>query len=183
MSSDLRQKSDRVVLLTARGIQTLVLRRYGHEISISDAVDLARAHNLRTALLTLATKMEIHVATADSLQFDLALQETKLSSELADGVSIDRVVDVRRAATSSASVSQNQLISREQLQAALAAIRRESNAWTREYKEFIESLSGIYKQTKNVLDELRLSVVDRRGAQEELENVMLVAIKKASGIV
>src|SRR6267154_1998469 len=72
-------KSERVVQLLAVCIRTAVRFRYApRELSKPDAIDLARKHDLSSAMKAISGKMELHQnLPSDEGRFKLAVNEAK----------------------------------------------------------------------------------------------------------
>jgi hypothetical protein len=172
-----KPKSERVVQLLAASIRAAVRLRYARDISRDDSIDMARAHDLPSALRTIAVKMEVHENLPDDHGFDLADAETKLTSESHLGT--EKIVEIRRASLSTLESSQSNSSDRQFLIAGLHAVQQEARSWAKAYSRFLTEMETLYKSTRTRIDGLNLPLGKRLQAQSELEQMIVNAIKQA----
>ncbi len=90
------RKSDRVVGLTASCIQSVVLLRHRHELSRSVAIDLARVHDLPTAVRKYAEQLEVLRGAPREVRHEQAGVEAALTRGFDSRREVDRIVEIRQ---------------------------------------------------------------------------------------
>jgi hypothetical protein len=176
----LRQKSDRVRRLTASCVQSVVRRRYGYEMPMADAIDLARIHDVRSAVRIFEEKLDLFKNVPQPTRFKLATTEATLTGGLTPREDIDHTVAVRRVSFGTMSEYEQAGVSREILVARLHELRRQWERWAREYSRFIDRVASLHVEADRDLNLLRLEPETAKRAKAELERVLLVALRKAS---
>jgi hypothetical protein len=179
----LAPKSERVVKLLAACIRSAVRFRYPQlNLSQTDAIDLARIHDLQSALRTISTKMEVHQSLlSEQRRFMLAVNEAKLVSDADIGT--ENIIAIREASiavlrsTSDATSSQRHLVV-----ASLRIGLQEVRLWAKAYSRFLTEIESLYKSTNARIVGLRLSSTVRRKAQLELEQIIVDATRRAGEI-
>lgn len=170
-------KSERVVLLTASCIRSLVRLSFSYEMSMRDAVELAHAHDLRSAIGTVRAKLELHRGKPE-----LAVTEAKLTRNLVSTEELRRTLEVRREAVATEKNTEDGARDREALVERLRVIRRESELWARQYSAFMRRLSSVYSEGRKQIAALRLPPGNSTNAQLELERIILEAMRRAAEI-
>lgn len=167
-------KSDRVIQLLAASICTAIRLRFSREISKGDSIDLARVHDLRSALNTITIKSELHRHLPGGRGFDLAVAEAKLGSEH------EMITAVRQATISTFDSNQSSASERQKLIEALRTTQQEARLWAKEYSRFLIEMETLYNKTNGQLNSLRLPLNRRLQAQSELEKLIANATRRAS---
>lgn len=178
-------KSDRLLSLTAACIRAVMWIRFKYELPFSEALDLARVHDLRSALDEIAAKIEVHRNLPDSnARVGLAIVESKLEHPVAKDVVdySEKVVAIRLKTAETLSARTTSAEDRASLLSMLRGVRIESQHWAQEYSRFFIALANLYRQTRSDLMELELNSVERDKALGELERIMSDAICSAGRI-
>jgi hypothetical protein len=173
-------KSDRVLRLTASCIRSVVRIRYAYDISPASAIELARVHDVPSAVRVIGEKLELHQARSQAARFDIAITEAAFT--VGPREDVDRTVSVRRASIDVMSEQSQAGIPREVLVARLRDLRRECEQWAREYSRFIDRIATLYAQADRDLKALRLEPEAAKQAEVALERVLLVALRKAGDL-
>ena len=173
------QKSDRVRRLTASCVQSVARLRYGYEMPIADAIDLARVHDLRTAVRTFEEKLELLQNVPQATRFKLATTEAALAGGLNRRAGVDHTIAVRRASIGTMPEREQLGVPREILVARLRELRRSWERWAREYSRFIDRVASLHAEAERDLKLLRLEPETAKRAKAELERVLLVALLEA----
>lgn len=174
-------KSERVVELLATCIRAAVSFRYAHQLSKPDSVDLARVHDLRSALKNIAEKMEVHENLPSSpMRFTLAVAETKLMSEA--NLGIDKIVDIREAAAATLSSRLGNMSDLQSATLALRAAQQETRLWATAYTRFVVEIQSLYKSTSIQIGNLHLPTHRLVKAHSDLEKLLLDAIGRAGKV-
>jgi len=147
---------------------------------MSDAVDLARVHDIRSALKSIAEKLEVHKARPEESRIQLAVMEAKLESSVTSGESIAQIIKVREA--SDQFQKERATIQREQLVELLRTVQRQSSQWASEYRDFLRHLSTLYGNTRRKLLEIPAPAEIHARALAELEEILQRAVKAASQV-
>src|SRR5215472_8884066 len=129
-------KSDRLLLLTATCIRAAVWLRFKYELPLSEALDLAHVHDLRSALDEITAKVEVHRSLPDSkARIDLAIVESKLESPAAKDVASysQSVIAIRTKTAETLSARMTSAEDRASLLSALRKLRIESQRWAEDY--------------------------------------------------
>jgi hypothetical protein len=171
------QKSDRVLRLTATCIRSVVRVRYGYDISMASAIELARVHDVPSAVRVIGEKLELHQGRSQAARFDIAATEAAFTVGTKEDV--DRTVSVRRASIDAASEQKQAGMPREVLVTRLRVLRRECEQWAREYSRFMDSIATLYAKADRDLKALRLQPEASKMAAVELESILLTALGKA----
>jgi SLT domain-containing protein len=175
----LGQKSERVRRLTASCIQSVVRLRCGYEMSMADAIDLARIHDVRSAVRIIEEKLELLQNVPQAMRFKLAATEAALTGGLSSREDIDNTVAVRRASIGPKSERQPAGVSLEILITGLQKLRRQWERWAREYSRFISRIASLHAEADRDLNSLHLEPETAKRARADLERVLLVALRKA----
>jgi hypothetical protein len=176
----LHYKSDRVLRLTATCVQSVARFRYGYEMPVADAIDLARIHDLRSTVRILEEKLELLQSVPQATRFKLAVTEAAFTGGLNPAEDVDHIVAVRQASIGTTPEWESSGLPREILIARLQGLRREWEHWAREYSRFIACLGSLHMEADRDLKLLRLEPETAKRAEAELEQVLLVALRKAS---
>jgi hypothetical protein len=179
----LHHKSDRVLRLTASCVQTAIRLCYAYEMSMSEAVDLARIHDVRSAVRVFGEKLELFNSVPRPTRFRLAATEATFTSGVIPEDDLIHTVAVRRASIGTISEHERAGISRLVLVAHLREVRRASEQWAREYGGFMDRIALLHMEGVRDLKLLRLEPETGKRADGELERVILVALRKAGELV
>lgn len=172
-------KSDRVLRLTASCIRSVIRLRYGYEMHMPEAVDLARIHDVRSAVRVFGEKIELLHRVPRSARFKLAATEATFTSGVIPEEDVSHTVAVRRATIGAIPEYEQAGIPREVLVAHLREVRRASAQWALEYGRFIDRISSLHVEGVRGLTLLRLEHATGKRAEAELEQILLVALRKA----
>jgi len=172
-------KSDRVLRLTASCVQTVVRLRYGYELPVADAVELARIHDVRSAVRIFGEKLRLLENIPRPTRFTLAATEAAFTGGIIPEEDLDRTIAVRRASIGTIPEHEQAGARREILVANLRELRRAWEQWAREYAHFIDRLAALLAEGERELKLLRLEPETAERAGTELEQVLLVALRKA----
>lgn len=175
----LRYKSDRVLRLTASCVQSIVRRRYRYEMPMAEAIDLARIHDVRSAVQTFGEKLELLQNVPQAARFKLAATEATFTGGLNPADDVDHTVAVRRASIGTTHEREQIGIPREILIANLRELRREWERWARDFGYFIDRLASLHAEGERGLKLLRLEPELAKRAEAELEQILLVALHRA----
>lgn len=175
----IQPKSDRVLRLTATCVQAVVRLRFAYDLSSDDAIELARIHDVRSAVEILGGKLELWRSIPEGPRFELAVAETKLAGGLIPAEDAKGTVEVRRGYIQTTAEDGQAGTQREKLILGLHELRREAEQWGREYGRFIDRLLSLYAGARKDLVLLRLAPETAKQAESELEQVLLVALHKA----
>jgi hypothetical protein len=175
----MRYKSDRVLRLTASCVQSIVRIRYRYVMPMSEAVDLARIHDVRSAVRTFGEKLDVHQNVPQAARFKIAAAEATFTGSLSSADYVDHTIAVRQASIGTTHEREQTGAQREILIANLRGLRREWEQWAREYVHFIDSIAALHVQADRELKLLCLEPETARRAEAELEQVLLVALHKA----
>lgn len=173
-------KSERVLRLTASCIRTAVRLRLGHNLSFDDAMDLARLHDVQSAVNSLEAKLEVHDNVPDRVKISVAVSEAKLSNTVSGAESVEHIIKIRSAAFGTGMAETQTAEQRESLINALQALRREANQWADGYQRFSGDLFAIYENAVRQLKKLPLTGTRRTQAMTELETIITDAIRRGS---
>jgi hypothetical protein len=179
-SADVYQKSDRVLRLTATCIRSVVRVRYGYDISLASAIELARVHDVQSAVRVIGEKLELHQGRSQAARFDIATTEAAFTVGTREDV--DRTVSVRRASIDAVSEQRQAGMPREVLVARLRVLRGECELWTKEYSRFIDRIATLYARADRDLKALHLETQVAKQAEVALERILLVALRKADDL-
>jgi hypothetical protein len=175
-----RPQSDRVMRLTAACIRAAVRLEHGHEMSMDDALDLARIYSVPAAVAAVRAKMDLLRAVMNPVRVKLAIGEAKLAGGLTGEDHLSRIIEIRRASLDFVDDTGKGGQQREAVMAALREVRKEWNSWASEYLGFVSALSSLHAQGTRELQALRLDPEDARQAEIGLERIMLAALSRAS---
>jgi hypothetical protein len=171
-------KSERIVGLLAACIRAGVRLRYSQDITQGDSIDLARVHDLRSAMKAISEKLEVHQNLPSRRErLVLAITEAKLITAAGGGVG--SIIDIREASVATCGSSR---AASSQSQIALVALRqvqRDARAWAREYSRFMAEIAKLHKSASAEIDALRLPASTRSKARAELEALLLGSIARA----
>jgi len=180
-SPQLAPKSERVIRLLATCIRSAVRFRYAQNVSQTDAIDLARIHDLQSAMKTISEKMEVHRSLPDDQgRFKLAVAETKLVSETDLGTA--KIVAIRRATVDALGSNPGDLSQRQGLLASLRMVQQEARLWAKGYSRFLTEIASLHKSMNSRIVGLHLPTSVRLEAQSELEKLIVDAIRRAGEI-
>jgi hypothetical protein len=170
-------KSERVVQLLAVCIRTAVRFRYApRELSRPDAIDLARKHDLFSAMKAISAKMELHQnLPSDEGRFKLAVNEAK-------DLDTENIIAMREASIAVLQSSQATASQRHLVVAGLYATQHEAQSWAKTYSRFVAEISSLYKSTNARIEDLHIPVTRRLKAQSELEQIIVDAIRRVGKI-
>lgn len=129
----LSPQPDRVLRLTASCIQSIVRVRHGYEIPMADAIELARVHDVRSAVRIMGEKLELLRTVPQAARLKLATTEATFTVGFLPKEDVDRTVSVRRASIGVMSEQMQAGMPREILVAKLHELRRECEQWAREF--------------------------------------------------
>ena len=174
-------KSERVVQLLAACIRTGTRIRFARELPRSDSIDLARIHDLSSAMKSISAKMEVHQnLPSDQRRFDLAVNEAKLISQADIGT--EKVVAIREASIAALESSNAISSQRRLVVVSLRLAQEEARSWARAYSRFMTDIESLHKSASGRLQGLRLATSVRVEAQSELEQIIVDAIGRAGEI-
>lgn len=180
-SPQLATKSERVVKLLAACIRSAIRFRYAQTVSQTDAIDLARIHDLQSAMKTISEKMEVHRSLPDDQgRLKLAVAETKLVSETDLGTV--KIVAVRRATIDALGSNPGDLSQRQVLLASLRIVQQEARLWAKGYSRFLTEIASLHKSMNARIIGLNLPTSVRLEVQSELEKLIVDAIRRAGEI-
>ena len=145
----------------------------------ADAIDLARIHDVRSAVRIFEEKLELLQSVPQATRFRLATTEAALTGGLSPREGVDQTVAVRRVSIGAMSESEQSGVSREILVARLRELRRQWERWAREYSRFIDRVASLHLEADRDLKLLRLEPETAKRAKADLERVLLVALRKA----
>jgi hypothetical protein len=181
-------QSERTLSLFAVCIQVAVRLRFEQELPLSTALELARVHDLRSALRGIAAKLELHRNVSDAkAKAGLAFAEAALTSDEAAGAAaaeaatIAAVIAVRKGATEAMSAHKFSADQRTALLATLREVREDSRRWANGYSRFSTALLDLYKAMRSELTKMPLASSDRARALAELEEIIRDATIRAGG--
>jgi len=177
-------KSDRVVYLTAACIRAAIRLKFHYEISFSESLEMARVHDLKSALSHFAAKMELHRNLPPESRVKLSVVESALEPAVSSGLSSnsDGIVKLRIKTVDAISAQVNSLEDRSALLTKLRNLRTESKLWAEDYARFLASLGTLYRQTRTTLVEMGLADSDKHTALAALETIATNAIRQAGEI-
>jgi hypothetical protein len=178
----IHSKSDRVLRLTASCIQSIVRSRYAHDMPMNVAIDLARAHDVRSAVQAYEQKLELHQGLPHNTRIQLAGTEAAISRGVIPAEEIDRTIAVRRGSLETMREGEQGEARREILVARLREVRRECEQWAREYSRFFDDIASLYQKAARDLRSLHLDAERARQADVELEQVLVLALHRAGQI-
>ncbi len=173
-------KSERVVQLLAATIRSAVRLRYARELSLDDSVDLARVHDLHSALKTIAVKTEVHQNLPDGRGFSLAVAEAKLTTGA--NLANEKIVAIREKSIATFEADQSNSSRRHEIVAALRTTQQETRVWAKAYARFLTEVEALYRSTNAELDTLHLPVGRRLEADSELQKLMVEMVRRAGEI-
>lgn len=151
-------------------------------MSMEDAVELARVHNLHSAVDVFGKKLELHFNTPDAIKFKLALAETKFTHPGNGSEDVKNTVNARMATITTISDNTQNELNRQHLVGTLHDVRRESETWAREYARFIERLTLLHGEAIAELESFRLDTESIGQAKMELGQILLNALHKVDGL-
>lgn len=179
----MRYKSDRVLRLTASCVQSIVRLRYRYEMPMSEAIDLARIHDVRSAVRAFADKLELLQNIPQAARFTLAAAEATFTGGVVSPADyVDHTIAVRRASIGAPTEREQSGVPREVLIANLRQLRREWEQWAREFAHFMDRIASLYVEGDRALKLLGLEPETAKRAEAELEQVLLIALHKAGGL-
>jgi hypothetical protein len=178
---ELAPKSERVAQLLAACIRAAVRLRYSHSLSQSDSIDLARTHDLRSALKAISEKMDLHQNLPDAQwRFTLAVAESKLAPETDLGTA--NIIAIRKASVTTVGSNQSNASERQLALAALRTTQQEVRLWAKTYSRFLTEIENLYQSTNTQIESLHLTSSSRLKAQAELQKVIVNAIERAGEV-
>jgi hypothetical protein len=173
-------KSERVVRLTAACIQAAIRLRLNVSIPFSDAIDLARVHDVRSAVEGVRSKLQVHEAVPQSIRLKIAVSEAKLSDSVTGQESTEHILNVRNTTFENMVPETNDTSA--SIVRGLEAIVRDAAEWVGEYRRFSDDLLAIYRDGTRRLNQLPLTFERRAQARSELESIIADAFKRAQGV-
>jgi hypothetical protein len=171
-------KSDRVLRLTATCIQAAVRLRLGMRIPFDDAIELARVHNVRSAVESIGAKLRVHESVPEHVRVQVAVSEAKLSDVVTGSESTEHIIKVRTVAFGPGLAAQMPALS-ESFKRGAEAIRREAMEWSVDYGGFSEDLFAMYRDAARQLKQIPITAERRAQAIAELETIIADALKRA----
>jgi hypothetical protein len=176
----MRYKSDRVLRLTASCVQSIVRVRYRYEMPMTEAIDLARIHDVRSAVRAFGEKLELFQSVPQAARFKLAATEATFTGSVVPPADyVDHTIAVRRASIGVPSEREQNGVPREIFIANLRQLRREWEQWAREFADFMDCIASLHLEGDRGLKLLRLEPETAKRAEAELEHVLLIALRKA----
>lgn len=177
-------RSERISLLTAAFIRAAVRLRFGYEMSASESVELARVHDLRSAIDSIGAKMELHRNLPTRSRMELSIVESAIDPPVdrATTDSFGNVVSVRVKTLQTLSAETASVQDVGARRSALRALRTESRLWARDYGRFFEAMAKLYRNSRSKLIDMDLSGEDKMKAFAELEDIIVDGISRAGQI-
>ena len=149
---EVAMRSERVRGLNAVCIQAAVRRHFGRTISDSDAADLALVHTSSSLISDLRETIDLHIGSSDEhAQFGHMIYEAKLGRG-----NLEEKIRARREFTESTFGIGRTAAQADEIKLHLIALAHEATRWRRDYGEFLDAVSKIYKTRKRQLGALKL---------------------------
>jgi hypothetical protein len=171
-------KSERVVRLLSACIRTITRRQYSEVLPVAEFFELARNHDLRSALKAIKEKMDLHATMPDRRhRLSLAVAEAAIGTD--NTFSRQKVIAVRGASVILQEEERAKLAHDRILRTVIRSAQDQAHQWSSSYSRFQTEISKLYNATSLRIDELGLPAVRRIEARAALEQIIQKAVEHA----
>jgi hypothetical protein len=172
--------STRVAEVAAICLRTLARVKLGIDLAEANARELALVYQgLEGAIKRLELLSNVQSGIGSKAFADrLSIPEALLTSRLARGAAIQAVIELRRQAFKSRQQASQAVQAARKNEFQLDAINKEIRDWSKNSREFRESLNSLFNKTRKRLDVLGLNPQEMTTAVEELNGIMLRALTR-----
>ncbi len=149
------------------------------DLSVADSVELARVHDLRSAIRRISRGLELHRNLPNKgMQFRLAVAEAKLTTE--SDVATGKIIEVRKVSVEALVATQTGSSEREVLVKRLRVVQHEFGEWSRTYSRFLDDVATLRRNARAEIHHLRLPAEDRSAALIAVDGIILNALVRAA---
>lgn len=173
--------SERVAGLAAACLQTIVRKRLSIVLPFQQARELAQIYGeIGRAVDAIEQAQQVHQQSGLSKHVDqLVIAEASIGSGFAREHVVEAVVEIRREANRNREIGSRAVEEARRIDLKRAATEREFRDWGETFGHFLDALDSLFKKTERRIRILGLAPDDSARAIEEVENILLRAIKKA----